>query len=79
MNNARHFMGFKELKEFQSITTGCASSYVRQFGLYADECGVLRCKGRIGHTNLSSDTVNLVLVLAHHHLTNLVIKEVHSK
>ena len=40
---------------------------------------MLRCKGRIGHANLSSDTVNPVLLPTHHHLTNLVVKEVHSK
>ena len=63
----------------RNFTTGCASNYVRQFGLHADECGVLRCKGKIGHASLSSDTVNPVLLSTHHHLTNLVIKEVHSK
>ena len=47
--------------------------------IYADECGVLRCKGRIGHANRSSDTVNPALLPTHHHLTNLVIKEVRSK
>ena len=53
MNNAwnRSVQSKVFVKEFQSITTGCASNYVRQFGLYADECGVLRCKRRIGHAN----------------------------
>ena len=40
---------------------------------------MLRRKGRIGHANLSSDTVNPVLLPTHHRLANLVIKEVHSK
>ena len=31
------------------------------------------------HANLSFDTVNPVLLPTDHHLTNLVIKEVHSK
>ena len=65
-------------KEFECINTGCDSNYVPQFGLYVDECGLLRCKGRIGHANLPSETTDPVLLPTHHHLTDLVINEVHS-
>ena len=66
-------------KEFECISAGVVSNYVRQFGLYVDQCGILRCKGRIGNANLPSKTANPVLLPTHHHLTNLVIKEVHAR
>ena len=66
------------VNESQSITTCCASNHVRQFGLHAHECAVLRYKRRIEHANLSTDTVNPVLLPIHHRLTNLMTKEVHS-
>ncbi len=66
-------------KEFECITAGVVSNHVRQSGLYVDQCGILRCKGRIGNANLPSETANPVLLPTHHHLTNLVIKEVHAR
>ena len=47
--------------------------------MYFDQCGILRCKGRIGNANLPSETANPVLLPTHHHLTNLLIKEVHAR
>ena len=55
------------------------SNYVRQFGLYIDKCDVSRCKGRIGNVKLPSGTVEPVLLPTRHHLTTLVINEVHAK
>jgi hypothetical protein len=66
-------------KEFESIKTGCASNYVRQFNLYVDEQGILRCRGRIGNSSLPSETVNPVFLPNNHHFTELIIKEVHSR
>ena len=48
-------------------------------GLYIDKCDISRCKGRIGNVKLPSETVEPVLLPTRHHLTTLVINEVHAK
>ena len=66
-------------KKFENISARIVLNYIRQFGLYIDQWGILRCKGRIGNANIPSETANPVLLPTHHHLTTLVIKEVHAK
>ncbi len=45
-------------KEFEAVERGCASNYTRQFNLYLDDQGLLRCKGRIENSGLTSEAVN---------------------
>ncbi len=66
-------------KEFEAVERGCASNYTRQFNLYLDDQGLLRCKGRIENSGLTSEAVNPTLLPKDHHFTQLVIKEVHSR
>ena len=70
-------------KEFEDLTTkksSCPRSpYVRQFGLFVDDQGLSRCKGRLEHSSLSYSSNNPILLPQGHHFTNLVIKGIHSK
>ena len=52
---------------------------IQQFGLYLDEDGVLRCKGRLGHTDLPSTCKNPILLPSKNDFVNLLIKDVHFR
>jgi hypothetical protein len=65
--------------EFEAVERGCSSSYARQFNLYLDGHGSLRCRGRIENSGLTTEAMNPTLFHSNHHVTELVIKEVHSR
>ena len=50
-----------------------------QLGLYADEEGVLRCRGRLGNANLPEDTKYPILLPRDHYLTRLIVEDCHRK
>lgn len=53
--------------------------YVKQFGLFMDEMGILRCKGRLDNSSLPYDTKNPIFLPGNHPLTLLIIKNIHSQ
>ena len=54
-------------------------TYVNQFGLYLDDKGLLRCKGRVGNAILSSTNKHPYLLPPNHPFSNLLILHIHSK
>lgn len=50
----------------------------RQLGLYKDEQGLVRCKGRLNNSDLNVETRNPILLPRDHPLTTLVIRQCHS-
>ena len=52
-------------------------SYVTQFGLYFDNEGVIRCKGRINNASLPIPAKNPILLPSNHELVRLFIHESH--
>ena len=50
----------------------------KQLGVYEDENGVLRCKGRIQNSSLPYDTKFPVLLPQKHHFTELIILQCHA-
>ena len=48
-------------------------------GLYEDEDGFLRCKGRIGKAKIPFTTRFPILLPREHHVTELIIREAHEK
>lgn len=55
------------------------SMWRKQFGLYLDERGLWRCRGRLENADLPIATRHPVLLPKHHPLTVLVIREAHER
>ncbi|CAB4008333.1 Hypothetical predicted protein [Paramuricea clavata] len=53
-------------------------SFVPQLGLFIDENGILKCKGRIAHADLPQSTKTSVLLPTKHSFVQLVILAVHE-
>ena len=51
--------------------------YVTQFGLYFDENGVVRCKGRINNAPLPENARNPILLPSKHEFVRLIIQQSH--
>ena len=52
---------------------------VKQFGLYLDDVGLLRCKGRLNNADLPITSKNPVLLPSKNDFVNLMIKDVHHR
>ena len=52
---------------------------VRQFGLFLDGDQLMRCKGRIEHANLESDSKHLILLPSKHPFVDLIICDTHTR
>ena len=52
---------------------------VRQFGLFLDGDQLMRCKGRIKHANLESDSKHLILLPSKHPFVDLIIRDTHTR
>ena len=52
---------------------------VKQFGLYKDDKGVLRCKGRLNNADLPTTSKNPILLPSKDDFVRLLIKDVHAK
>ena len=66
----------------------CSSLYVRsprfkslkdQLGLYFDDNGLRRCKGRLQNTSIPFDAKHPILLPADHHLTVPIINDCHQR
>ena len=53
--------------------------YVIQFGLYLDDKGLLRCKGRADNATFSSTNKHPYSLPPNHKFSNLLILHIHSK
>ena len=51
---------------------------VRQFYLYIDERGVVRCKGRIQNSSLNQEAKTPMLLPSKHHVVDLIISDNHQ-
>ena len=51
---------------------------IKQFNLYLDGDGVIRCKGRLNNAGIPQETKNPVLLPARHRYTELLIRERHE-
>ena len=69
----------KELEFLQRNMQKSPPQYVSQFGLYADEKQVLRCKGRLDNSSLDFGSRNPILLPSKHWLVELLIRDVHEQ
>ena len=56
-----------------------APIYIRQFGLFIDDDGVLRCQGRINNSALGVYQKNPILLPSKHPFIDLLIKDYHMR
>ena len=69
----------KELDFLESQRGTFPPVYINQLGLFMDDQGITRCKGRVNNAPLSQPSKNPVLLPSKHHLSRLIIQDVHSK
>ena len=50
-----------------------------QLGLFEDPQGIIRCRGSIGNSGLRFETKFPALLVGHHPLTMLIIKQAHDR
>lgn len=49
----------------------------QQLGLFTDDMGVIRCKGRLENADLPTSTKYPILLEANHPITSLIVKDGH--
>ena len=54
-------------------------SWKKQFDLFVDGDGLLRCKGRLGNADLPVSVKHPILLPKDHHLAVLVVKDTHER
>lgn len=69
------------LKEMQktAVRSPKFESLKQQLGLYSDDDGQFRCKGRLQNASIPFDSKHPILLPADHHLTVLIIEDCHKR
>ena len=52
---------------------------MRQFNLYLDDSGLMRCRGRIQNSVLNQEAKTPILLPSKHHDVELIIKDKHNR
>ena len=52
---------------------------MRQFNLYLDDSGLMRCRGRIQNSVLNQEAKTPILLPSKHHGVELIIKDKHNR
>ena len=68
------------LKESQSLLSSkpVFKIWQKQFGLFQDELGVWRCRGRLSNADLPFATKHPVFLDSQHYLTTLIVRDAHA-
>ena len=64
---------------FQAISGKTRNNLQKQLGLYIDEEGLLRCKGRLDHSDITEGARRPVLLPGSDKFTHLLIERVHTQ
>ena len=54
-------------------------NWEREFGVFSDPRGILRCRGRLGNADLSESQKHPALLDANHHVTSLIVRACHER
>ncbi|XP_053389679.1 uncharacterized protein LOC128552661 [Mercenaria mercenaria] len=65
--------------EIDAILAKKTTSRQQQLGLFLDEQGLMRCKGRLENANLSEGARHPILLPKNDHLTELIIERTHQE
>ena len=68
-----------EIQYLNGRQSSTPPSLTPQFGLFFDEAGTLRCKGRINETDLVQSSKNPILLPSKYQLSDLTIRETHER
>ena len=73
-----------ELKRLRTVqkelkSQANSSKLERDFGLYRDICGVLRCEGRIANADLPHEKRFPALLPKNHYLSTLLVRDAHER
>ena len=52
---------------------------VRQFGIFVDDRGIIRCRGRIQNCVLNQECKTPILLPSKHHVVDLIVRETHER
>ena len=69
----------KELKYVRNESKISPPPNVRNLGLYIDDDGLLKCKGRLNNAPIRETEKRPILLPSKHYFTNLVIEQVHRE
>ena len=75
----KHVQGLHYSGVYRSIQEGKANNLMTQLGVYIDEEGILRCHGRLEHSNMDNETKHPVLLHKKDRFTELLIDQIHRK
>jgi len=64
---------------FSSFKKQTVTKLGRDLGLFLDPLGMIRCRGRLTHTQLPDSTTTPLLLPRQHPLTTLIIEQAHSR
>ena len=69
------------IRDIQVELTSSAKfkNWEREFGVFSDPSGILRCGGRLGNADLSESQKHPALLDANHHVTSLIVRACHER
>ncbi len=68
-----------KVSQLSMIGTRNFDQWKAQFGLYLDDTGIWRCRGRLGNSDLPEQTKHPILLNRDNHLTLLIARECHKR
>ena len=65
--------------QFQLIAKAKTRKWEREFGLYRDERGILRCEGRLKNAELTTTQKHPAILDTEHYVTSLIVRDSHER
>ena len=65
--------------QFQLMSKAKTRKLEREFGLYRDERGILRCEGRLKNAELTTMQKHPAILDAEHYVTSLIVRDSHER
>jgi hypothetical protein len=65
--------------QFQLMSKAKTRKWEREFGLYRDERGILRCEGRLKNAELTTMQKHPAMLDAEHYVTSLIVRDIHEE
>ena len=65
--------------QFQLRSKAKTKKWEREFGLYRDDRGILRCDGRLGNADLTQTQKHPAILDTEHYVTSLIVRDSHER
>ena len=83
---SQHIVNAIKTSDFSSVLSNCKNKAIRQklvsiqkLSPFVDQNNILRVGGRLQHADLPYDTKHPLILPSRHHVTQLIIDDVHRK